>query len=156
VFAAERNPCRILFMNDHVLSIFVDESGRFQHPDDDSRFYILSMVFHNQQVDISAPVREFEHGIEALGAEPSSGLKLRFTRRRFRTINPSGSCCRARHESHTKGHESFAGLARSARHESRTKEHESFAGLARSATKPAAPFGGNRFASFVEWVRSVI
>ena len=39
-------------MSEKVLSIFVDESGRFQHPDSVSRFYILSMVFHNQAIDI--------------------------------------------------------------------------------------------------------
>ena len=35
------------------LSIFVDESGRLQHPDPNSRFYILGMVFHDQSNDIS-------------------------------------------------------------------------------------------------------
>lgn len=58
-----------LLMDDRVLSIFVDESGRFQYPDDDSRFYIVSMVFHDQLVDVSGPIREFERGIEALGLD---------------------------------------------------------------------------------------
>lgn len=36
-----------------TLSVFVDESGRFQHPDPDSRFYIIGMVFHDQSDDIA-------------------------------------------------------------------------------------------------------
>ena len=36
-----------------TLSVFVDESGRFQHPDRDSRFYIVGMVFHDQSADIT-------------------------------------------------------------------------------------------------------
>ena len=39
-----------------TLSIFVDESGRFQYPDNASRFYILGMVFHDQSFDISSLV----------------------------------------------------------------------------------------------------
>ena len=34
-------------MSGETLSIFVDESGRFQYPDADSRFYILGLVFHD-------------------------------------------------------------------------------------------------------------
>ena len=41
-----------------TLSVFVDESGRFQYPDDGSRFYILSMVFHDQSIDISPLVAD--------------------------------------------------------------------------------------------------
>ena len=47
-------------MGTRTLSIFVDESGRFQHPDEDSRFYILSMVLHDQDVDISGEVNSLE------------------------------------------------------------------------------------------------
>ena len=32
----------------------MDESGRFQHPDPDSRFYIVSLVLHDQTVDLSS------------------------------------------------------------------------------------------------------
>jgi len=39
-------------MNEKTLSIFVDESGRFQYPDPDSRFYIVSPVLHDQAVDL--------------------------------------------------------------------------------------------------------
>ena len=34
-----------------TLNIFVDESGRFQYPDNASRFYILGMIFHDQALD---------------------------------------------------------------------------------------------------------
>ena len=43
-----------------TLSIFVDESGRFQYPDSDSRLYILGMVFHDQSLDISPLVADLE------------------------------------------------------------------------------------------------
>ena len=52
-----------------TLSIFVDESGRFQHPDDASRFYILGMVFHNQDFDISRLVADLERTESELGLE---------------------------------------------------------------------------------------
>ena len=41
-------------MDKKTLSVFVDESGRFRHPDSDSRFYIVSLVLHDQSVDISS------------------------------------------------------------------------------------------------------
>ena len=41
-------------MKERTLSIFVDESGRFQHPDSDSRFYIVSLILHDQAVDLSS------------------------------------------------------------------------------------------------------
>lgn len=52
-----------------TLSIFVDESGRFQHPDADSRFYILGMVFHDQSHDISRIVVDLERSELELGLE---------------------------------------------------------------------------------------
>jgi len=51
------------------LSIFVDESGRFQHPDTSSRFYILGMVFHDQACDISQSVADLDRAEEELGLE---------------------------------------------------------------------------------------
>ena len=47
-------------MAKRTLSIFVDESGRFQYPDELSRFYILSLVFHDQANDLSQLFREFD------------------------------------------------------------------------------------------------
>ncbi len=52
-----------------TLSIFVDESERFQHPDDASRFYIIGLVFHNQAFDISGLVADLERAESELGLE---------------------------------------------------------------------------------------
>ena len=56
-------------MSEKVLSIFVDESGRFQHPDSVSRFYILSMVFHNQDFDVGPLIRQYEESLEYIGID---------------------------------------------------------------------------------------
>ncbi len=52
-----------------TLSIFVDESGRFQHPDVGSRFYILGMVFHDQSSDIAKCVADLDAAESQLGLE---------------------------------------------------------------------------------------
>ena len=54
-------------MENNVLSIFVDESGRFQYPDKDSRFYILSMVFHDQSVDVRPFIQTYDESLEYIG-----------------------------------------------------------------------------------------
>ena len=40
------------------LSIFIDESGDFGEYDYHSPYYIISMVFHNQETDISEPLEK--------------------------------------------------------------------------------------------------
>lgn len=74
MLVARSNPRHFLLeaMNENVLSVFVDESGRFQHPDRDSRFYILGMVFHDQASVITDAVCEFERGIADLGLDPDA------------------------------------------------------------------------------------
>ena len=57
-------------MQKKTLSVFVDESGRFQHPDIDSRFYIIGMVFHDQSEDISRHVQNLDRGLSDLGLDP--------------------------------------------------------------------------------------
>ena len=52
-----------------ILSVFVDESGRFQYPDKDSRFYIVGMVFHDQSMEISRAVEEFKRSLLSLGLD---------------------------------------------------------------------------------------
>lgn len=52
-----------------VLSIFVDESGTFRHPDPDSRFYVVGMVFHDQGLDIGPLVRNLDQNVEAIGLD---------------------------------------------------------------------------------------
>ena len=56
-------------MENNVLSIFVDESGRFQYPDKDSRFYILSMVFHDQSVDVRPLIQTYDESLEYIGID---------------------------------------------------------------------------------------
>ena len=55
-----------------ILSVFVDESGRFQYPDKDSRFYIVGMVFHDQSAEISRAVDEFKRSLLSLGLDPEA------------------------------------------------------------------------------------
>lgn len=57
---------------ERTLSVFVDESGRFLHPDAISRFYIVGMVFHNQADDISQAVADFCRSIGDLGLDPDA------------------------------------------------------------------------------------
>ena len=52
-----------------TLSVFVDESGTFQFPDPSSRFYIIALVFHDQDSDIRRFVRELDKGVENLGLD---------------------------------------------------------------------------------------
>lgn len=53
----------------NTLSIFVDESGTFQYPDPDSRFYIVGMVFHDQDFDIHPLIRHLDQNVEVLGLD---------------------------------------------------------------------------------------
>ena len=52
-----------------VLSIFVDESGRFQFPDADSRFYILGLVLHDQAKSIDRYVVDLQSAEDEIGLE---------------------------------------------------------------------------------------
>lgn len=47
-------------MTNATLSIFVDESGRFQYPDKESPYYIISMVLHDQRISITGLVEELD------------------------------------------------------------------------------------------------
>lgn len=49
------------------LSIFVDESGDFGEYDYHAPYYIISMVFHNQEVDISMDLRKLEEEMTYIG-----------------------------------------------------------------------------------------
>ena len=49
------------------LSIFVDESGDFGEYSYHSPYYIITMVFHNQDNDISEVVNKFNHELTLLG-----------------------------------------------------------------------------------------
>ena len=56
-------------MDGKTLSIFVDESGSFKLPDEESRFYIVGMVLHDQSVDISAEIATLERSDCEIGLE---------------------------------------------------------------------------------------
>ena len=50
-----------------VISVFVDESGSFDPDRFSSRYYIVCMVLHNQETDISRPLSILEQSLEAMG-----------------------------------------------------------------------------------------
>ena len=56
----EQFPPLLIFMSDATLSIFVDESGRFQIPDRESPYYIVAMVMHDQRIPIAELVAELD------------------------------------------------------------------------------------------------
>ena len=49
------------------LSIFIDESGDFGEYDFHSPYYIITMVFHNQDADISKPMTKLEQDLSRRG-----------------------------------------------------------------------------------------
>ena len=54
---------------DKTLSIFVDESGRFQFPDANSRFYILGLILHDQSEPIDRYIADLQSAEEEIGLE---------------------------------------------------------------------------------------
>lgn len=48
------------------LSIFIDESGDFGSYSHHSPWYIVTMVFHNQDINIDEPVQYLENQLEQL------------------------------------------------------------------------------------------
>ena len=56
-------------MSELRLSVFVDESGKFQFPDPASRFYIVGMVFHDQAFDASELIERLEMDWRNMGFE---------------------------------------------------------------------------------------
>ena len=45
-------------MAEKILSVFIDESGDFGPYDFHASFYLVAMVLHNQDVDISKSIEE--------------------------------------------------------------------------------------------------
>ena len=56
---------------DKTLSVFVDESGTFRYPDPSSRYYIVTLVFHDQSFDIATFVRDLDSATERMGLDPA-------------------------------------------------------------------------------------
>lgn len=53
-----------------VLSIFVDESGDFGDYEKHSPYYIVSLIIHNQDDDISSEVKRLDQELQLLGYKP--------------------------------------------------------------------------------------
>ena len=53
-----------------TLSVFIDESGDFGEYDSRSPYYMVAMVLHNQQVDISNEIRKLDLQVSDLGFPP--------------------------------------------------------------------------------------
>lgn len=51
------------------LSIFVDESGDFGEYTYHSPYYIITMIFHDQDVDITTQIQKFNYELEMLGLD---------------------------------------------------------------------------------------
>ena len=58
------------------LSIFIDESGDFGEYDYHSPYYIITMVFHNQDRAIADPMARLEEDLGNLGAQLGDGRFL--------------------------------------------------------------------------------
>lgn len=54
-------------LKENELSIFIDESGDFGDYDDACRFYVVSMVLHEQNKDISGLINKLENHVSNLG-----------------------------------------------------------------------------------------
>lgn len=54
-------------MNERALSVFVDESGDFGPYQSHSPYYLVSMVLHDQDTDISENIAAFRRRVDVLG-----------------------------------------------------------------------------------------
>lgn len=57
-------------MSEGILSVFVDESGKMQHPDPMSRYYVVGMVFHRQNEPIDEAISSLDASIKSIGFDP--------------------------------------------------------------------------------------
>ena len=56
-------------MRTREISVFIDESGSYEHDRLSSRYYLVCMVFHDQSVEISAEIEKLESTLEAMGLD---------------------------------------------------------------------------------------
>lgn len=70
--SVSRHFCFVWNMARSKLSVFVDESGNFQYPDSLSRFYILSLVLHDQSHNISLALAQLARSVADLGFDPEN------------------------------------------------------------------------------------
>lgn len=55
--------------NTREISVFVDESGSFDPDRQSSRYYMICMVFHNQDIDISHEINALEDSLVSIGLD---------------------------------------------------------------------------------------
>ena len=58
--------------NTKEISVFVDESGSFDPDRQSSRYYMICMVFHNQDIDISHEINALEDSLESIGLKKTT------------------------------------------------------------------------------------
>lgn len=56
-------------MSEKILSIFIDESGDFGPYETHAPYYLVSMVLHNQNIDISENIKVFDSHLSNLGCQ---------------------------------------------------------------------------------------
>ena len=56
-------------MRTREISVFIDESGCYEHDRQSSRYYLVCMVFHDQDIDISAEINKLEDSLESMGLD---------------------------------------------------------------------------------------
>lgn len=59
--------CPDIFIANKTLSVFIDESGDFGKYDPKSPYYYVSMVLHDQSVDISSEIENLEKHVANYG-----------------------------------------------------------------------------------------
>ena len=63
------------------ISVFVDESGSFDPDRSSSRYYLVCMVFHDQEKDISRQIEVLEQNlVEPRGSDPIGGTPRKLGR----------------------------------------------------------------------------
>jgi hypothetical protein len=56
-------------MRTREISVFIDESGSYEEDRQSSRYYLVCMVFHDQDVDISDAIYKLELSLVAMGLD---------------------------------------------------------------------------------------
>ena len=54
-------------MKDKILSVFIDESGDFGQSRKHTPYYLVSMILHNQDIDINYNIKGLDQHINNLG-----------------------------------------------------------------------------------------
>ena len=57
----------LFIMAEKILSVFIDESGDFGAYDYHAPFYLITMILHNQSIDITENIRSLEQHVQNLG-----------------------------------------------------------------------------------------